>query len=166
MDISMLITVCIGVLIAGMAGYFIYLQRKGVTQEQYLKKEANGLPLQAYERLILLVDRIALPNIIQRNSSEGLTAYDMQFILIKTIRDEFDYNITQQIYISPESWKAVKNLKEQNLLVLNRIGQSLSAESTGFDFQKAVLNYLIHEPKSNLHELVSEALSYEAKKLL
>lgn len=165
-DNSMLITVVIGVLIAGMAGFFIYLQRKGVTQEHYQKKAANTLPLQAYERLTLLVDRIALPNLVNRYSSDGLTAREMQLTLNKVIRDEFDYNVTQQIYVSAESWTAVKNLKEQNLLVLNQTAQQLVENASGLDFIKVLLHYLMNEPKANLHELVSEALSYEAKRLL
>jgi hypothetical protein len=166
MDTTMLVSVIAGVLIAGMAGYFIFLQRKGVTQEHYLKKQSNTLPLQAYERLTLLVDRIALPNLISRTNAQGLSARELQLVLTKTIRDEFDYNVTQQIYVTPEAWNAVRNLKEQNLLLINQYSQTLPAEAFSADLQKALLNYLMQSDKANLHELVSEALSYEAKKLL
>ncbi|MBT9485873.1 MAG: hypothetical protein IV095_15265, partial [Sediminibacterium sp.] len=66
----------------------------------------------------------------------------------------------------PASWKAVKNLKEKNLQIINQIGQQLPAEATGLDLQKAIMQYLMANPTAALHELVSEALSYEAKQLL
>jgi hypothetical protein len=106
---------------------------------------ADGLPsrqlqLQAYERLILLTDRIALPNLIQRVNQPGLSAREMQSLLTLSIRQEFEHNITQQLYVSAEAWDAVRNYKDQNLLMQN--------------------------PKASLQNVVSEALSYEAKKLL
>ncbi|WP_336139560.1 hypothetical protein, partial [Klebsiella pneumoniae] len=81
--------------------------------------------------LTLLVDRIAIPNLVSRTNTGGLTAQEMQLILIKTIRDEFDYNVTQQIYVSREAWNAVKQLKEKNLLLINQVANALPANATG-----------------------------------
>jgi hypothetical protein len=78
----------------------------------------------------------------------------------------FYYNVTQQIYVTPEAWNALKNLKEKNILYINQVAQELPPNATGMDLQKYVLNFLVNEPKANLHELVSEALSFEAKKYL
>ncbi len=167
---TMLLSVLMAVAIAGYVIYTLVIQPKKESAAAITpvapSGTSNSLQLQAYERLILLVDRIALPNLISRMHNEGYTVKEMQFLLTKTIRDEFDYNVTQQIYVSPEAWNAVRNLKEKNMLTINQIAQSLPAEANGIDLQKNLLNYLVNEPKANLHELVSEALSYEAKKLL
>jgi hypothetical protein len=125
-----------------------------------------GLQLQAYERMALLVDRITLPNLISRTGYDGLSARDMQLVLTRTIRDEFDYNITQQIYITPETWNAVKNLKEKNLLIINQVTSLMPPNATGLDLNKALLEFIMNDPKNNQNELISEALGYEAKKLL
>lgn len=125
-----------------------------------------GLQLQAYERMALLVDRITLPNLISRTAHEGLSARDLAHVLTRSIRDEFDYNITQQIYITPETWNAVKNLKEKNLLVINQVTSLMPQEATALDLSKAILEFIMNDPKNNQHELVSEALGYEAKRLL
>ncbi len=146
--------------------YLFYGQKKSNTDVKPINNPANSLSLQAYERLTLLVDRIALPNLISRTNHEGLTARDMQLVLTKTIRDEFDYNITQQIYITPEVWNALKGLKEKNLLVINQLASVLPPTATAFDLNKVILEYLMNDEKGNLHELVSAALSFEAKKLL
>jgi len=166
MDNSVLITVIVAVFIASMAGYLIYLQRRLVIYEKQQNKANNPLPLQAYERLLLLTDRIALPNLINRNAANAISAAELQLMYTKIIREEFDFNVTQQMYINPASWKAVKNLKEKNLQIINQIGQQLPSDASGLDLQKAIMQYLVANPAAVLHELVAEALSYEAKQLL
>ena len=165
-DTTMLLTVVIGLMIAGFAGYLFYLQRKNQREEQQVKKGSVELQLQAYERLTLLADRIALPNLISRLGNPEIPARDMQYLLGKHIKDEFDYNITQQIYVSPEIWNAIRNLKEKNLLLIHQIGHTLPETASAAALNRAILEYLMNDPKSNLHEIVSEALSYEAKKIL
>ncbi len=160
-----LLTVVIGLMIAGFAGYLFYLQRKNQRDEQQSKKASVSLQLQAYERLTLLTDRIALPNLISRLGNPEVNASEMQFLLTKNIKDEFDYNISQQIYVSPEIWNAIRNLKENNLLIIHRVGSSIPSMASAATLNRAILEYLMQDPKANLHEVVSEALSYEAKKL-
>ncbi len=127
---------------------------------------SRQMQLQAYERLTLLVDRIALPNLISRLNQSDLSAKEMQLLLVQTIKQEFDYNITQQIYVSAAAWNAAKNLKEQTMLVINQFASTLPQEATSADLNKLLLEYLMNDKKANLHELVSEAISYEARKLL
>jgi hypothetical protein len=122
--------------------------------------------LQAYERLLILTDRIALPNLISRVNQAGLSAKEMQTLLTQNIKDEFNYNITQQIYVSADAWSAVKNLKEQNMLIINQLANTLPPNASGLDLNKMLLEYLMSDKKGALHEVVSEVLSYEAKKLI
>jgi len=166
LDTTMFLTVLIAVMIAGLAGWLIYLQRKNQTAEKSQNAQNTGLQLQAYERLTVLADRIALPNIISRSNISGLSCRDMQEFLIKQIRDEFDYNISQQIYVSSDAWKAIINLKEQNMLIINQIARSLPDNISGTELNKNILAYLMNDPKGQLHILVSEILSFEAKKIL
>lgn len=127
---------------------------------------SRQLQLQAYERLTLLVDRIALPNLIPRVNVSEVSARDMQLLLTRNIKEEFEHNITQQIYVSADAWNAVKNLKEQNLLVINQFAAALPPNATGLDLNKHLLEYLMTDKKGSLHEVVSEVLSFEAKKVL
>lgn len=160
-----------GVVAVGCLAYFYFLRPKPATtaeEEKSPKKDTSSvaLQLQAYERLTLLVDRIAISQLVSRISYEGLSARDMQLVLTRSIRDEFDYNITQQIYVTPETWNAVRGLKEKNLLIINQVAALLPPNASGLELNRALLEYLMHDDKANMHELVSEALSYEAKKLL
>ncbi len=166
LDTTIFFTVIIALMIAAFLAWLFYLQRKNKREELKNKSNSSSLPLQAYERLALLVDRIAIPNLLSRTGTNDLSAREMHLVLTKTIRDEFDYNVTQQIYVSPEAWKAVKQLKEKNMLLINQVAAALPLQATGQDLSRSLLHYLIQDPKSDLHEIVSEALSYEAKKLL
>ena len=91
---------------------------------------------------------------------------DMQMLMIQAIREEFDYNITQQIYVNTTAWEAVKNLKEQNMLAVNQLANILPPTATGLDLNKLILDYVMSDRKGNLHEVVAEVISYEAKKML
>jgi hypothetical protein len=115
---------------------------------------------------VVLVDRIALPNLISRVGQADISARDMQMILTRSIREEFEYNISQQIFVTPDAWNSVKNLKEQNLLIINQLANILPPNASGLDLNKQLLQYLMNDRKGTLHEVVSDVLSYEAKKLM
>ena len=131
-----------------------------------VKFESMPMQLQAYERLVLLTERIALPNLISRLSQPGISAYEMKIILTENIKHEFEYNSTQQLYVSPVSWDAVRNLKEQNIMVVNQVSGSLPSDASGADLNKKILQLLMSQPTGALHELVAQALNFEAKKLM
>ncbi len=124
------------------------------------------LQLQAYERLVMLAERLALPNLISRANVAGMSAKEMQLLLLESIKQEYEYNATQQIYVSPVAWEAVKNLKDQNMLIVNQVASSLPPEATGIDLNRQLLEFVMTQKKGVLHTIVLEALNYEAKKLM
>jgi hypothetical protein len=175
MDSTYLLIAIIFALLVAAALVFLFIkQRKEVKTVQATPPppDAAGsgpsrqLQLSAYERLILLTDRIALPNLIARMNTPGLSARDMQSLLTQSIRQEFEHNITQQIYVSAEAWDVVRNYKEQNLLIVNQVSSFLPDDASGSDLNRALLDLFVQNPKASLQNVVSEALSYEAKKLM
>jgi len=166
---SIIFTVAVTVLVTASIMYILTHRLKTVSEDNPFPKDSaanKSMQLQAYERLIILVDRIALPHVITRVNQPTATAREMQLLLTQNIRSEFDYNITQQIYVTAEAWNAVKNLKEQNLLIINQLANVLPPHATGLDLNKLLLEFLMSDKKGTLHEVVSEVLSYEAKKLM
>ena len=168
MDItSTVLIIIIVLLVGGFIVYFFNQQNKlDKKDSENVDSSTRALRLQAYERLTVLVDRIALPNLISRVNQNGISSRDMQLLLTRSVKEEFDYNISQQIYVSSDAWNAVKNLKEQNILVVNQFATALPPNATGLDLNKLLLEYLMTDKKGQLHEVVSEVLSYEAKKLM
>ncbi len=164
---SVIFVIVVSVLVTASLMYIILTRMKLPSENESLRKTPGvTMQLQAYERLLILVDRMALPHLISRINQPHATAREMQLLLTQNIRSEFDYNITQQIYVSPDAWNAVKNLKEQNLLIVNQLANVLPPNATGLDLNKLLLEFLMNDKKGTLHEVVSEALSYEAKKLM
>lgn len=166
--LNIIIIICLALFLI-VSLYLILIKKKNT--QPIIPAESNSpaiypLKLQAYERLIILANRIALPDLIARMNQPGLSAREMQLLLTQTIKQEFDHNITQQLYVSADAWSAIKNLKEQNMLIVNQCAGSLTTTATGTDLNKQVLEFLMNDKKGNLHELVSEVLSYEAKRAL
>ena len=169
MDTSLIVLLAAVAMGAIAITYVVTSKNKPVESKKDTESSNNPsiqMRLQAHERLILLVDRIALPNLISRVGKTAMSAREMQHLLTQNIRDEFEYNITQQIYLSADAWSAVKNLKEQNMLIVNQLANVLPPNATGLDLNKLLLEFLMNDKKGTLHEVVSEVLSYEAKKLM
>lgn len=140
--------------------------KKELGERKNNEPETLRLRLQAYERITLLTERIALQNLLSRNTNSNLTCRQMQMALIDSIKQEYDYNISQQIYVSPEVWRAVNNLKEQNIYIINQLASTLPAQASGMDLNKHIIDYLINNSNASLHTIVLDAINFEAKKLM
>ena len=166
MDLSVASLVISGIAIL-IALYVLFRKPKQATLLPGSEKfESTSLRLQAYERLVLLTERIALPNLISRLNQPGISALEMKIILTENIKHEFEYNSTQQLYVSPVSWDAVRNLKEQNIMLVNQVSATLPPTASAADLNKKILEVLMSQPTGALHELVAQALNFEAKKLM
>ncbi len=91
--------------------------------------------LRAYERLTLLLERTQPEAMILRLDLQGMTNIELQSKLLQTIRTEFDHNVAQQIYVSPEAWAMVKNARENLVRVIN--GAAAQVQPTGAALQLA-----------------------------
>lgn len=161
-----------GLLVAAVV-FVLYLftwrkEKKSMGQPQETPA-ANGtlnLKLGAYERLVLLAERIALPNLVSRVPAGDLSVRQFQGVLIDQVRTEFDYNLSQQIYVAPQAWQAVSNLKEQNIFIINKVAETLNPDDRGVELSKRIIELVNADPNVSLHPIVLEALNFEAKKLL
>ena len=174
MDTSTIV-ISIAVLIALLILYYYFYQKDKKSLPEEIKVAAPPAPvvsgtqplqLAAYERLVILADRIAIPNLISRSSQPGLSKVEMQQLLTQTIRQEYDHNLSQQIYVSPDAWEAVRSLKDQNIHLINQVASVLPAEANGLDLNKKILDFVMNQPQGSMHTLVQEVVSGEAKKLM
>ena len=130
-----------------------------------INNETVRLKLQAYERLTVYAERSSLKNLVSRISSNGMTVVDLQLTLLDALRSEYEYNVSQQIYVSPEMWKAVNNLKEQNIFIINQIAATLPPQGNAIELSKRLLEY-VSTTNAELSTVVLSALKFEAKKIL
>lgn len=161
--ISLLISFA-AVIIAGVA--LVKSNQANKAREISSGISTKPLQLQAYERLVMLTERIALPNLISRLSQPGFTSKEMQLMLIETIKQEFEYNASQQIYVSERSWDAIRNLRDQNMLIINTISKTLPPDARASDLNRQIIESMMHEEKAALHSYVASTINAEAKKIM
>jgi hypothetical protein len=161
-----LLMALIALLVSFYCFYLVNQQRKAGTTTEKDSFNTRPLQLQAYERLVMLAERIAIPNLISRLNQPGMSAREMQILLLETIKQECEYNATQQIYVSPVSWEAIRNLKEQNMLIINQVAANVAADAPANDLNRLLLDFIMTQKKGALHGIVLEALNYEAKKIM
>ena len=103
------------------------------------QKNALPIPLQAFEPLSLFLERITPSSLLVRHSSANLTVKQYQQVLLKAIRDEFEYNLSQQIYVSDEAWRMVVTAKSATVSIINNIAGKLPDNLPGVELSKKVL---------------------------
>jgi hypothetical protein len=161
-----LTTILLFVLLALCIAGLIFLKFRTPTAAPTKDFQTLQLRLQAYERLILLTERISLPHLISRLNNPVANADEMKALLIETIKQEFDYNSTQQLYVSATAWEAVRNFKEQNILFINQVAASLGTQATALMLNKKLLELLLSQQEQPLQDIVKEVLNKEAKQLM
>ena len=145
---------------------FTLLSKNKIQQNADDNFASKPLRLQAYERLVLLCERISFPSLISRVSIPGVSAREMQVLLVESIKQEYEYNASQQIYVSETAWNAVRSLRDQNLLMINTIGKSLPAEATAGDLNRNLMEAMMQEEKAAIHTFTANTLNAEAKKIM
>jgi hypothetical protein len=163
---SIILAIIIAVLLVGVTGCLFYIQRMQLKPEMPAVKPNPQLQLSAYERLTLFAERSKLNNLITRLFQPHYSAREMQQTIVASIKEEFDYNISQQLYVSPELWDAITKLKEQNIYITNQIASSLPPNATALDLNKHLIDFALQNPKSTMNQVVLEALHFEAQKLI
>ncbi|GAB3221996.1 hypothetical protein J0A67_12115 [Algoriphagus aestuariicola] len=94
--------------------------------------------LQAAERLCLLLERVSPNNLVRRSNPSQFTAAELHPMLLAEVREEFNHNLSQQVYFSDETWEAVRRAIEDVVTLLNLSRQSLEAESSGMELARAI----------------------------
>ncbi len=140
------------------------LVRTFVQKEIELKKlEVRGrsietvLPnrLQAYERMVLFLERMSPQNLLVRLSTTGMPAREFHQLLLSEIRNEYNHNVSQQVYISQDVWELIKNAKEDLIVSINDAASEMSMESSSLDLSKRIFEKSINKQVDPLgHALV------------
>jgi hypothetical protein len=144
------------------AAYLIV--RSFITREIELKKlEVRGrsietlLPnrLQAYERMTLFLERINPQNLLLRLSGGGLSAAELQRVLLEEIRNEYNHNASQQVYMSEEVWNQIRSAKEDLILTINEAASKVAQGATALELSKKIFEMSLEKPA----DLIAQALS-------
>jgi hypothetical protein len=120
--------------------------------------------VEAYQRAILLMERIHPNSLVMRLHNPGLPAKALQADFLKAIREEYDHNVAQQLFISPQGWQMVKNSKEETIKIINIAGNQMLATSNGMDLSAKIFE-LVAEIGQLPTEITVEYLKTELQEL-
>lgn len=128
-------------------------------QQQADNSDSQTLKLQAYERLSLLMERISVQNLLLRNQAgeTSASAYTTQLLL--TIRSEFEFNVTQQVYVSDQLWQILLQARDN-------VSQLITRAAEGAESGKQVANRLMIMSKKQPADpiaMAQQAIRKEAK---
>jgi len=101
--------------------------------------------LQAYERMTLFLERIAPQNLLIRLNNPGFSARDFQRLLLDEIRNEYNHNVSQQVYMSEEVWNQIRNAKEELIIMINEAASELPPEATSIDLSKKIFEAVMNK---------------------
>lgn len=124
---------------------FSYIKLKNQEIKLLTVKGNSAQRVHAYERLTLFLERLKPSNLVQKFDS-GLEPHEFIFLLQKTITEEFDYNASQQLYLTKNSWDRVVTCKSNTLHLIHKTYENLSQNSTLADYKAVLLmNYMNEE---------------------
>jgi hypothetical protein len=113
-----------------------------------LSNQTLSLRLQAFERLVLFIERINPGNMLLRLNARDYSAIELHTIIVDELRSEYNHNVTQQIYVTTRTWAVVKQVKEQTLGIVNASLREMSENASGIDLARAILVHVAEADES------------------
>ena len=106
-------------------------------------KKITPVRLQAYERLAMLLERISPQSLLMRILPHEISASDYHQQLLAHIRQEFEHNLSQQIYVSPILWETIRRARENLTGIINRSAEEIGNEAPAISLSKRIIeNYI------------------------
>jgi hypothetical protein len=129
------------------AAYFLvnrFLDNDQKRREHELKKVSQGaitpLKIQAYERIIIFLERINPNSLVVRVNKNNMSARQLHLELINSIKTEYEHNLSQQIYLSSGAWELVKTSKEEIIQLVNISSSKVAPDANSSDLAMTILN--------------------------
>ncbi len=142
------------------------MQRKQLALFKETQNITLPLRLQAYERLVIFVERIHPRNLIPRIYVSGMTVRDLQQAVAFNIRTEFEHNLSQQVYVSNQVWNTVKGIKEQEMNMVNIIAQQLNPDAPAKELHTRVIDYVMNTAETLPTDVALQLINDECKRVL
>ncbi len=103
--------------------FFFFSGNKNDNQSNTSNKSKKDvlvpLKIQAYERLVLYLERIRFSVLVKRVFMPGMSRADLQFVLIQNVQDELEHNLAQRLYVSEPTWFNIIVVKDEVLKIIN-----------------------------------------------
>lgn len=128
------------------------------------QKEISPIRLRAYERLALLLERTTPEHMLLDMQIQEMTVMQVQQQLLRTIRLEFDHNLSQQIYVSDEVWDRIVHARDEMGAFVSAMAAGLPQGSSSLDYAKTLIS-AYNNNGDTPNSVALAALKEEAKTL-
>jgi hypothetical protein len=152
-----------------LAVYFLFqkfFKNETERREFEIKKAALNLTtpqkIQAYERIVIFLERVNPNNLVIRVNKHGITSRQLHQDLISTIKSEYEHNISQQIFVSHNTWELVKTAKEEIIKLINIAATKVPTDAPSNELAMMILNIVANLDKKMPNEI---ALDYAKKEI-
>lgn len=144
-------------LVVGVVLYFLRVEQKKSGSRVKIKNASSVLKirLQAYERLLLFLERISPQQLVVRNNDPQLSVRAFQSVLIANIREEYEHNLVQQLYISDDAWNEIEQARSWVMKLVNSAASDLDDDAESRELAMVIVE---QEMKAGKH-LVRQAIS-------
>lgn len=143
-----LMVYCIPALVTGVIAFLFFREhtdnennRRNFILKESIQKESLPIRLQAYERLTLFLERISPQNLLKRVSPISQEVEDYKSLLIQTVEQEYEHNLSQQIYVSDPCWRIVSAAKNSTIQTI--VSFKNKDVSTANDIRPLLLDILL-----------------------
>lgn len=151
-----------------LAAYFLvsrFLDNEQKKREFELKKASQNLitpqKIQAYERIVIFLERINPNNLVIRVNKNGMSSRQLHQELVHAIKSEYEHNISQQIFVSHNSWELVKTAKEEIIKLINISASKVGGDAPSNELAMMILNIASNVEKKLPHEIALEYIKKE-----
>lgn len=145
----------------------VMIGKELVTKQLELKHKSLEITLpvrmQAFERMALFLERISTDNLLVRLNQQGMTATILHYAILEEVRNEFNHNVAQQVYLSKELWSMVVTAKEDLITKVNATYQDIDPEASSVEYAKRLLEQTLETDIDSI-ELALSSLKDELSK--
>jgi len=141
------------------------LTNKEIDYRIQTQNHTTPIKIQAFERLVLFLERINPESLLVRIQSAEMTAGQLHQDLLIAVRAEFEHNLSQQIFVSHKTWLAVKQAKEIMIKTINQEANKLSVNAPASALSEAILRNIIAQNENPI-QLAIDILKIEASTFL
>ncbi len=122
-----------------------YFEARKINLKESSQEKILPLRLQAYERMCLFLERISPDHLVMRHLDSAGQAVELQQLLLREIREEFNHNLAQQIYIGADTWLVIRNAVGEVQALINQSAAAVDPAAPAGELGKQIIENVIRQ---------------------
>ncbi|MBD81097.1 MAG: hypothetical protein CL840_19420 [Crocinitomicaceae bacterium] len=140
-------------------------RRQELELRREISKSITPNKINAYERIVLFLERIHPAELVLRVHRKGMNSQKFQAELVKTVREEFQHNLTQQLYVSNTAWGYIRNSKEETIKLINVASSKVPDNASAIDLSNMIFQ-IMGKIEQHPVDIAKDYLKQELRKVL